>query len=93
MNVTSCHISSTSSNRFLPPDEGQRATLSQAVYEEWYFARRQQIHARKVKAREKIRQEEEMKAMVIYMSIFFLFHSVRPQHVIFKRYRTKKNNK
>ncbi|XP_063870765.1 protein split ends-like isoform X1 [Scylla paramamosain] len=44
-------------------DEGQRATLSQAVYEEWYFARRQQINARKVKDREQIRKEEEMKEM------------------------------
>lgn len=46
------------------PDEGQRATLSQAVYEEWYFARRQQLHARKVKAREESRKEEDEKEKV-----------------------------
>ncbi|MPC59940.1 hypothetical protein E2C01_053972 [Portunus trituberculatus] len=66
-------------------DEGQRATLSQAVYEEWYFARRQQIHARKVKAREQIRKEEEKKEKVIYRSIFSLFQSVLLKRGVFKR--------
>lgn len=48
-------------------DEGQRATLSQAVYEEWYFARRQQLHARKVKAREESRKEEDEKEKVNWL--------------------------
>lgn len=57
------------------PDEAQRATLSQAVYEEWYFARRQQIHARKVKAREESRKEEEEKERVNFVPFFLLMTS------------------
>lgn len=55
------------------PDEGQRATLSQAIYEEWYFARRQQIHARKVKVKEEIRRKEEEKERVKFKFFTFLF--------------------
>ncbi|ROT76264.1 hypothetical protein C7M84_005158 [Penaeus vannamei] len=46
-----------------PLYEVQRATLSQAVYEEWYFKRCRQIRSQRVKAKDKQREEERTKEM------------------------------
>ncbi|XP_071539250.1 uncharacterized protein [Panulirus ornatus] len=45
----------------LTVDENQRATLSQAVYEEWYFRRCQEIRSHKIRAREKVIEERNKK--------------------------------
>ncbi|XP_047501903.1 histone-lysine N-methyltransferase, H3 lysine-79 specific-like [Penaeus chinensis] len=45
----------------LTVDEVQRATLSQAVYEEWYFKRCRQIRSQRVKAKDKQKEEERKK--------------------------------
>nr|XP_053631993.1 microtubule-associated protein 9-like [Cherax quadricarinatus] len=45
-------------------DECQRATLSQAVYEEWYFRRCKEIRSNKLKAKDKIMEEERKKEKV-----------------------------
>lgn len=47
-------------------DEAQRATLSQAIYEEWYFSRCKQIRSRRVKEKQKIQEEERKKIQVNY---------------------------
>ncbi|XP_066945178.1 microtubule-associated protein 9-like isoform X2 [Macrobrachium rosenbergii] len=53
--------------RDLQVDEAQRATLSQAIYEEWYFRRCKQIRSRRIKAKRKV-QEEQREKEAIFLS-------------------------
>nr|XP_045620558.1 histone-lysine N-methyltransferase, H3 lysine-79 specific-like isoform X1 [Procambarus clarkii] len=45
-------------------DEGQRATLSQAVYEEWCIRRSRQLRSRQLRAEEKSQEEETRKQKI-----------------------------
>ncbi|KAK3854472.1 hypothetical protein Pcinc_039054 [Petrolisthes cinctipes] len=60
-------VNSPTTLHTLTLDAGQRATLSQAVYEEWYFTRCRQIRSRKSQVKEESVAKEGQKEKVFLM--------------------------